>query len=505
MALALEHDRVRVGGCWRASFAVTGYPREVSRGWLGPLLHAARDADVAVHIEPLPPVIAVDRLRRQRARFESTRRLEQERGRLADPFIAAAAEDSEELMSRLARGQSRLFRAGLYLSVRAASRGELDERIERLRAICSSLLLHLVPASFRPIEGWLTTLPLGLDQLRLRRAFDTEALAASFPFAAADPPIDPDGVLYGLTPAGAPIILDRFRQDNYNTVLLARSGAGKSYLAKLEALRLLYRGVQVFVIDPEDEYRRLVHAVGGVHLPLAGPDAVTLNPLDLPVGGGLQTLDERVMFLTELLELLLGKLSGEELPVLERAIHGCYTRAGISADPATHRRPAPLLSDLRPLPGRRGGRRGAARRTAGTLRDRRPRPTLLPAGRGRPGRAARLLLPPRPPGAPQTTSAAADARQHLALARRAASQALRARRRSVAADARAGRRAVFVAAREERAEALVRADRDQPGRRRPLGQRTRTRGRLERRQPGATQAGAASDRADRAGVQPDRG
>ena len=114
-----------------------------------------------------------------------------------------------------------------------------------------------MPCSFRSFEGWLTTLPLCLDQFRLRRAFDTEALAASFPFAAADPPIDPDGVFYGLTPAGAPIILDRFQHDNYNTVLLARSGAGKSYLAKLEALRLLYRGVQVFVIDPEDEYRRL--------------------------------------------------------------------------------------------------------------------------------------------------------------------------------------------------------------------------------------------------------
>ena len=345
-ALELRPDRVRVGEVWQASFAVVGYPHEVSRGWLAPLLQAARDVDLSLHVEPLPPAVAVDRLRRQRARFESTRRLEQDHGRLPDPFIAAAAEDSEELMSRLARGQSRLFRAGLYLSVRAPSEPELEERTGRLRTLCSSLLLHAVPCSFRPFEGWLTTLPLGLDQLRLRRAFDTEALAASFPFAAADPPIDPDGVLYGLTPAGAPIILDRFQQDNYNTVLLARSGAGKSYLAKLEALRLLYRGVQVFVIDPEDEYRRLTHAVGGVHLALAGPSAVTLNPLDLPPNGGLQTLDERVMFLTELLELLLGTLSGEELPVLERAIHGCYTRAGINADPATHARPAPLLSDL---------------------------------------------------------------------------------------------------------------------------------------------------------------
>jgi type IV secretory pathway VirB4 component len=299
-----------------------------------------------LHVEPLPPQIAVDRLRRQRARFESTRRLEREQGRLPDPFVAAAAEDSEQLMDRLARGQSKLFRAGLYLAVRAQTEAELAERMSRLQTLCGSLLLHAVPCSFRPLEAWLSTLPLAVDQLRLRRAFDTEALAASFPFAAADPPIDPEGVLYGLTATGAPVILDRFRRDNYNTVLLARSGAGKSYLAKLEALRLLYRGVQVFVIDPEDEYRRLVAAVGGVHLPLAGPDAVTLNPLDLPAGDDPRALEERALFLTELVELLLGTLSGEELPVLDRAIRGCYAHVGISADPATHSRPAPLLGDL---------------------------------------------------------------------------------------------------------------------------------------------------------------
>src|SRR5581483_3908192 len=79
-ALELARDRVRMGERWSASFAATGYPREVSRGWLAPLLQSARDADVALHIEAVPPPIAADRLRKQRARLESTRRLEAERG-----------------------------------------------------------------------------------------------------------------------------------------------------------------------------------------------------------------------------------------------------------------------------------------------------------------------------------------------------------------------------------------------------------------------------------------
>src|SRR5205814_2809185 len=114
-ALELEHDRVRIGARWQASFAVTGYPHEVSRGWLAPLLAAARDADVALHIEAVPPPVAADRLRRQRARLESTRRLEAERGRLSDPTVAAAAEDAEQLAARLARGGTKRFRSALYV------------------------------------------------------------------------------------------------------------------------------------------------------------------------------------------------------------------------------------------------------------------------------------------------------------------------------------------------------------------------------------------------------
>jgi type IV secretory pathway VirB4 component len=342
----LGHDHLRAGERWQRTFAVIGYPREVSLGWLAPLLRAAGELDLSLQIEPVAPAIAADRLRRQRARLESSRRIDRQKGRLADPTLEAAAHDAEELAARLARGEGRLFRPGLYLSVEASSRAELEQRCERVRALCASLLLHFVPATFRPLEGWVTTLPLGLDRLRMRRAMDTQALAAAFPFASSDPPLDEHGVLYGVAHSGSPVLIDRFARENYNAVLLARSGAGKSYLAKLEALRLLYRGVHVFVIDPEDEYRRLCEAVGGAYLSLTGPQPATLNPLDLPAHGHARTLDERILFLAELIELLSEGLAGRELAVLDRAARACYEAAGITRDPATHRRPAPLLADL---------------------------------------------------------------------------------------------------------------------------------------------------------------
>lgn len=347
-AVEVERDWLRTGEVWQRTLAVVGYPREVGHGWLAPMLRAAGELDLALHIGPIAPALASDRLRRQRARLESSRRIDADRGRLTDPTLAAAVEDADELAGALARGESRLFRSGVYLSVSAGSREELEHRTERVKALCASMLLHVVPATFRALDGWLSTLSLGSDRLGLRRTFDTAALAAGFPFASADPPLE-DGVLYGLADSGAPVLMDRFARTNFNSVTLAYSGAGKSYKAKLEALRLLYRGVQVFILDPEDEYHALCEAVGGAYLPLTGAHAVAINALDLPEAideDEGRALDERILFLADLIELLVGGLDGGELAVLDRSARAAYQAAGITRDPATHRRPAPLLADL---------------------------------------------------------------------------------------------------------------------------------------------------------------
>ena len=360
--VTVDADRLTVGaGCCR-TFAVVGYPREVGYGWLEPLTGTPTRVDVSLHIQPTPVAIAADRLRRQLARLESTRRDDAAHGRLANPDVDVAAEDARALADQLARGDSRLFRVGLTITVHATTPTQLDAECARIRGVCAGMLLGVQPATFRQLQGWITSLPAGTDQLALTRTFDTAALAAGYPFAGADP-TGADGVLYGTTSAGSGLLLwDRFAQDNHNSVVLARSGAGKSYLAKLEALRSLYRGVDVLIIDPEDEYTRLAAAVGGLHLQLGSP-AGRLNPFDLPspapagsptpsAAGGSGTtagdpLTRRALFLHTLLGVLLGgPLDPPTSAVADRAILAAYQSAGITSDVRTHRRPAPLLADL---------------------------------------------------------------------------------------------------------------------------------------------------------------
>ena len=243
-AVEVAARHVRVGGDYAATLAVTGYPAEVSAGWLEPLMAYPGRLDVTLHIEPIPVPVAAARLRRQRARLESGRRAGADRGHLDDPDTEAAADDARDLAYRLARGEGKLFRLGLYLTIHASSEEELAAEVTAVRALAASLLLVTVPATFRSLQGWTTTLPAGADALLLRRTMDTAALAACFPFTSPDLPRDParpnalPGVLYGANTAGPGLVAwDRWAADNHNSVTLAASGAGKSYLAKLEILR----------------------------------------------------------------------------------------------------------------------------------------------------------------------------------------------------------------------------------------------------------------------------
>src|SRR2546423_5101623 len=134
----------------------------------------------------------------------------------------------------------------------------------------------------------------------MRRVFDTDALAACFPFTSPDLPLGAGDagmrVLFGLNLASSGVVVwDRWAQDNHNMVILARSGAGKSYLAKLDLLRNLYQGVEAFVVDPEDEYVALADAMGGLVI-RPGTPGVRINPFDIPDDGGTDALTRRALF-----------------------------------------------------------------------------------------------------------------------------------------------------------------------------------------------------------------
>ncbi|WP_435111731.1 VirB4 family type IV secretion system protein [Nocardiopsis synnemataformans] len=347
--LGARHVEVEGGVC--QTYIITGYPREVAAGWAEPLLTYPGQLDIAFHLEPVPTPTAAARLRKRRTRLESAHRTSTAQGRVEDPHQVTAAMDAAEIADRIATGQGRLFRVAVYVTVHAPDLESLEAELQQIRALCSSLLVDAVPATFRPLQGWISTLPLGTDALGMGRSMDTDAAATLLPFTSPELVADlgETTVVYGTnTHSSGLVAWDRFcgGLDNHNSVILARSGAGKSYLAKLEVLRSLLVGVEVAVIDPEGEYLRLAEEVGGTVLRL-GTEAGRLNPFALPEADEEgQAFTSRALFLHTLVTAMVGQMSATEKSVLDRAIITAYAGAGITRDPATWTRPAPVLADL---------------------------------------------------------------------------------------------------------------------------------------------------------------
>ena len=207
-------------------------------------------------------------------------------------------------------------------------------------------------ASSQQEQGMNSTMPQCSDHLQIRRNMNTGAISTSFPFTSADLTQE-KGILYGINMHNnGLVIFDRFSLENANMVVFAKSGAGKSFTVKLEALRSMMVGTEVLIIDPENEYQKLADAVGGTYIRLSLSSDVRINPFDLPkvvdAEDANDALRANLVTLHGLFRLMLGggQLSPNEEADLDQALIDTYARAGITSDPLTHTAPPPTIINL---------------------------------------------------------------------------------------------------------------------------------------------------------------
>ena len=182
----------------------------------------------------------------------------------------------------------------------------------------------------------------------IKHNMDTTSLATTFPFTTSELTAN-EGIIYGINEHnGSLIIFDRFTLENSNMVVFAKSGSGKSYFVKLEALRSMMFGTQVIVIDPEQEYLKLCQAAGGEYINFSSESPVKINPFDLSTVADDEEneLGRKILSLTGFLKLVLGTLDAAQSAILDRALITTYRLKGITQDPKTQHLPPPLMEDL---------------------------------------------------------------------------------------------------------------------------------------------------------------
>lgn len=361
-SIEIHSSYFRLGTKYGRTLYIYGYPREIYTGWLSPLINIDEVLDVSMYIYPVESQIVLRNLQKKVTQLSASIDINNDKGKTRDPAIEAAINDAEELRDQLQLGAQRFFRYGLYVTLYADSLDELNFIQNKVETMFGQQLVFSKVASSQQEQGMNSSVPQMTDQLQIRRNMNTGAISTSFPFTSADL-TDNSGILYGINMHNnGLVIFDRFKLENANMVVFAKSGAGKSFTVKLEALRSMMLGSEIIIIDPENEYQKLAEAVGGSYVRLSLNSNTRINPFDLP-----QVIDSdeaedalraNLVTLHGLFRLMLGgtqlstngtQMSGltpiEEAD-LDQALIDTYARTGITSDPLTHISPPPTISDL---------------------------------------------------------------------------------------------------------------------------------------------------------------
>ncbi len=353
----------QIGTRYARTYYVFGYPRQLSTGWLSSMVNLDEVIDLSLYIYPVESQVVLENLRKKVAQLEAGIQIDTEKGRVRDPAKQSAIMDAEEMRDKLQVGEERFFRLGMYFTVYGSSMDELDFISHKIESILGQQLVYSKAASSQQEQAFNSVVPQFLDQLQIRRNMNTGAISTSFPFTSADLSQE-TGILYGINMHNSGLVIfDRFSLENGNAVVFAKSGSGKSFAVKLEALRSLMFGTEIFIVDPENEYQRMCEAVGGAYVRLSLNSSTRINPFDLPQVIDTEEADNalrsNLITLHGLLRLMMGgaaaqasggaveaSLNASEEADLDAALIETYAKAGITNDPLTHKSPPPTINDL---------------------------------------------------------------------------------------------------------------------------------------------------------------
>jgi len=361
-SLEIHSSHFRLGTKYGRTLYLYGYPRQIYTGWLSSLINTDEVLDVSMFVYPVESQVVLNNLRKKVTQLEASMSVNSERGKVRDPGLEAAINDAEELRDQLQVGAEKFFRFGLYVTMYADSLDELGFVQHKIETLFGQQMIFSKVASSQQEQGLNSTIPQMSDQLQIRRNMNTGAISTSFPFTSADLTQE-NGVLYGINMHNnGLVIFDRFSLENANMVVFAKSGAGKSFTVKLEALRSMMTGSEIIIIDPENEYQKLCDAVGGSYIRLSLNSSTRINPFDLPrvidTDEADNALRANLITLHGLLKLMLGttQMSAAGVPLsalspaeeadLDQALIDTYARVGITSDPLTHNSLPPTVSDL---------------------------------------------------------------------------------------------------------------------------------------------------------------
>lgn len=324
-------DKIKINNVYAKTFFVYAYPNYLEWNWLSPVINWDTKFDMSMFIYPIDSAYIQKYLKKRLVQLNSERSINADKWLVNDPAIDAQIQDVEELRAKLTRWIEKYFHFALYITVYAENEDKLNKIWKDIETMLSWRNVLQKQAFLRMEQAFTSTWPFARDELWVYRNISTGWLSTTFPFTSSNLSHD-DGILYWVnTHNNSLIIFDRFKSENANMCVFAKSWGWKSFTVKLEILRALMMWIDVIVVDPENEYKALVDVVWWSYLDVSLNSSERINPFDLPLWlkdkdvKKWDLLREAITNLIWLMSLMLGKITPTEESLIEKALITTYS------------------------------------------------------------------------------------------------------------------------------------------------------------------------------------
>ena len=347
-----SRDYIVVDGVYHAYLYVAGYGYRTKNeaAWLSPLVEAGDNIGISFTFRKMPKDKILSRIA-QKTMLNRSRMREVGDTRRDFEEIDNAIAAGFYLKDGINRANQDFYYMTTVIEITADNVEELESRVNEVLTLCASMSMVCKRADYKHEQCFLSSLPiLSVDpdiERKGRRNVLTDSLAASFPFSSFEI-YDPEGIFLGLNMYNYSVaILDIFDSDKYsnaNGCILGMSGAGKTFLLQLMALRLRQQGTQVFILAPlkGHEFADACYMVGGKYIRIAPSSKDCINIMeirktslstDYEIKGDTREdsiLAEKLQKLMIFFSLVKNDITNNELNLIDGAVIRTYNKFGIT-------------------------------------------------------------------------------------------------------------------------------------------------------------------------------
>ena len=267
------------------SFFISSLPRMCTFPELFRDMYMFGDINTSVYINPIPESSSQNDLNRTINEIETERIVAADRGNInRESTLGQKRYEAEQLRDEIAAGFNKLYEASVVATVFAYSLEDLDRLTKLFASEMSKSLVGVRSAWGVQEEAFKSNLPFVDDKIKKTHTFDRRSMGTIFPFTTSEIG-HPTGIPLGFNKqTGVPVLFDNFHNSltNYNMVIFAKSGAGKSVTMKtLISRSAVLMGIQSLALDAEGEYSIVAESLGGVNVVLSPTSQTVINVFDI--------------------------------------------------------------------------------------------------------------------------------------------------------------------------------------------------------------------------------